>query len=188
MIYSCYPKFKVSAKSKLWLKEFTFVDMSLTNKGVISLLGCGWLGYPLAKSLISQGFIVRGTTTTPAKLELLQSEGIDSYLVHFTNAVSIPDLKKFFKAEILIITIPPDRRNPNGYDNYKRMIQYVCSQIQHSEISKLILISSTSVYPDSKEVVDELSMVLPDTESGRLMADTGNSSLAEVKYPMDFHQ
>lgn len=148
------------------------MEMSKTNNGVISILGCGWVGYPLAKSLISQGFTVRASTTTPSKFGLLQNGGIDPYLVHFSDAVSIPDLKKFFNADILIITIPPGRRNPSGFDNYKRMIQYVCSQIHHSEVSKLILISSTSVYPDSKEVVDEFSMVFPDTESGRLMADT----------------
>lgn len=150
------------------------MGMSIPNKGVISLLGCGWLGYPLAKSLLSQGFAVRASTSTPAKLGFFENEGIDPYLVHFSDDVSIPDLKKFFKAEILIITIPPGRRNPDGLANYKRMIQFVCRQIPLSKVSKLILISTTSVYADSSGVVDEFSAISPDTDSGRLMADTEN--------------
>ena len=34
----------------------------------ISILGCGWLGHPLAKFLISENFIVKGSTTTISKL------------------------------------------------------------------------------------------------------------------------
>ncbi|WP_411272778.1 SDR family oxidoreductase [Daejeonella sp.] len=146
--------------------------MSHNIKGVISLLGCGWLGYPLAKSLISQGFTIRASTTTPTKISFMQNEGIDPYLVHFSDGVSIPDLKKFFNAEILIITIPPGRRNLQGFDNYRRMVQYVCREIQDRPLLKVILISSTSVYPDNNNVVDEFSIISPDTDSGKLMADT----------------
>ena len=146
--------------------------MPKRENSVVSLLGCGWVGYPLAKSLISKGFTVLATTTTPAKISFFHNEGIDPYLVHFSEDVSIPDLNKFFKAEILIITIPPGRRNPNGFDNYKRMVQYVCSQIPKSQVKKIILISSTSVYSESNGIFDEFSRVSPETESGTLMADT----------------
>lgn len=144
--------------------------LASTNR-VISLLGCGWLGYPLAKSLIYQGFKVRASTTTHPKVEILKADGIDPYLVHFSDFVAIPDLKKFFKAEILIITIPPGRKNPSGFDNYRRMIDLVCNQIQHSEVSKLILISTTSVYGNNNDTVNEFTSISPDTDSGKLMAD-----------------
>lgn len=142
------------------------------GKGVISLLGCGWLGLPLAKSLISQGYIVKASTTTSVKLEVFKNEGIDPYLVHFSDVESIPDLKKFFDAETLIITIPPGRRNPTGYDNYRKMVDYLRMHLPDSQVSKLILISSTSVYPESNVIVDEFSDIFPGTESGQLMADS----------------
>lgn len=144
----------------------------MDNKGVISLLGCGWLGFPLAKSLISKGFTVMASTTTYSKLEVFKKAGIDPYLVQFSDSVQIPDLKKFFNAEILIITIPPGRRDPKGFDTYRRMVKFVFNQLPHSKISKLILISSTSVYSDSNDIVDELTKTNPETESGQLMADT----------------
>ena len=42
----------------------------------VSILGCGWLGLPLAKALIGEGYTVKGSTTTPAKLNLLKEEGV----------------------------------------------------------------------------------------------------------------
>jgi len=142
------------------------------SKGVISLLGCGWLGFPLAKSLISNGFSVMATTTTFSKLKIMENAGIDPYLVQFLDDVQVPELKNFFNAEILIITIPPGRRDPNGFDNYRKMVRFVGDQLPDSRVSKLILISSTSVYGDINDIVDEFTEANPDTESGKLMADT----------------
>lgn len=142
------------------------------TKGVISILGCGWLGFPLAKSLISSKFDVKGTTTTFLKLEVLNQWGIDPYLVQFSGEETIPDIKNFFNSDILIIAVPPGRRDPNGFVNYQQMIQFVCKELRGSNISKLILISSTSVYPDNNELIDEYSKISPASASGQLMADT----------------
>ncbi|WP_321539617.1 NAD(P)-binding domain-containing protein [Flavobacterium piscinae] len=45
----------------------------------ISILGCGWLGMPLAKHLLQKGYSIKGSTTTETKLELLQNEGITPF-------------------------------------------------------------------------------------------------------------
>jgi len=37
----------------------------------VSILGCGWLGKPLAVFLISKGYLVKGSTTSDEKLKLL---------------------------------------------------------------------------------------------------------------------
>ena len=44
----------------------------------IAIIGCGWLGTPLARHFIDRGFTVRGTTTSRDKLEALQQAGIDA--------------------------------------------------------------------------------------------------------------
>src|SRR5574343_621841 len=46
----------------------------------IAILGCGWLGLPLAKSLLSKGYEVKGSTTSESKLVILK------------NAVSSPSV------------------------------------------------------------------------------------------------
>lgn len=47
----------------------------------ISILGCGWLGFPLAKALVEKGFLVNGSTTTVAKMAGLENQGIVPFLV-----------------------------------------------------------------------------------------------------------
>ena len=42
--------------------------MKEKNIKSIGVLGCGWLGLPLAKQLVTAGYSVRGTTTTKEKL------------------------------------------------------------------------------------------------------------------------
>ena len=42
----------------------------------ISILGCGWLGFPLAKALLSKGLSVKGSTTSSEKLATLEKAGI----------------------------------------------------------------------------------------------------------------
>jgi glycerol-3-phosphate dehydrogenase len=37
----------------------------------ISILGCGWYGTALAKTLVNAGYHVKGSTTSPQKLEVL---------------------------------------------------------------------------------------------------------------------
>lgn len=49
----------------------------------VSILGCGWLGFPLAKKLIEIGFEVKGSTTTENKLAVLKSNKIAPYLLSF---------------------------------------------------------------------------------------------------------
>ena len=47
----------------------------------ISILGCGWLGEPLAISLLEAGYSVKGSTTTESKLATLEASQIEAYLI-----------------------------------------------------------------------------------------------------------
>ena len=47
----------------------------------ISILGCGWLGLPLAKSLIAKRRSVNGSTTSENKLQILKDADINPFLV-----------------------------------------------------------------------------------------------------------
>ena len=44
----------------------------------IGILGCGWLGFPLAEILIKKGFDVKGTSTSLEKVEQLNKIGVKS--------------------------------------------------------------------------------------------------------------
>lgn len=143
----------------------------MKDKRVISLLGCGWLGFPLATNLISKGFRLKGSTTSPDKIPLLKSEGVDPYLVQFSALKPDPDLLDLFNADTLIISVPPGRRNAEGPENYRRMAEVLMRQLAQSPVSRLILISSTSVYSDTNSLITESSEISPDTESGKVIAE-----------------
>ena len=63
----------------------------------IGVLGCGWLGFPLAKRFISMDFRVSGTTTTKANLDILGNEGIVPYYVELHNEGVKGSLINFLK-------------------------------------------------------------------------------------------
>jgi 3-hydroxyisobutyrate dehydrogenase-like beta-hydroxyacid dehydrogenase len=46
----------------------------------ISILGCGWLGFPLAKALLNNGFSVKVQLPQQIKL-LLENAGIQAFQV-----------------------------------------------------------------------------------------------------------
>lgn len=144
----------------------------MENKETISLLGCGWLGFPLALNLISRGFKVKGSTTSPDKLAIFKESGIDPYLVQFDTVSNNPDLHDFLDADILIVSVPPGRRSIDGMANYRKMAETIKDQIVNSRVSRLIFISSTSVYPDSNSILTEFSSIDPETESGIVLAET----------------
>lgn len=130
----------------------------------ISILGCGWYGLPLAKKLITEGYSVKGSTTTPAKITSLQQSGIIPYLVNFEeNEESFdPD---FFDCSVLIISIPP-KRSAAQQHTFLSKIQKIAKAANHSGVPQIIFISSTSVYGDRNSKVTESTPATPDTASG----------------------
>ena len=133
----------------------------------ISILGCGWLGLPLAKSIINKGFPVKGSTTSEAKLAVLESANIQAYSIRLTENEVNGNMEAFLsESEILIIDIPPKLRG-DGAENFVAKIATLVPFIAESTINHVVFISSTSVYADDNSIVTENSQPEPDTESGR---------------------
>lgn len=151
------------------------------NQNITGLLGCGWLGFPLATCLISKGYNVRASTTSPGKLGLMKQAGIDPYLVQFSFSETSPGLDRILDSDLLIISVPPGRRNQDGFEIYGKMISELCERIPRSRVRRVILISSTSVYPHSNGIVNEYSDIFPETASGKLMA--GSEALLRAILP-----
>jgi nucleoside-diphosphate-sugar epimerase len=150
----------------------------MNTKKEINILGCGWLGFSLALNLISRGFAIKGSTTSPEKMQELKLAGIDPFLIQFDQTLPEPKLDPLLDGEILIVSVPPGRRTAAGPNNYKRMGEILSSQIPKSKISKLIFISSTSVYSDSNQEYTESSEISPETLSGKVIAEVEKSLLA----------
>ena len=110
----------------------------------ISVLGSGWLGFPLSEKLINCGNSVKASTTSQNRFEELLSIKAEPFLIDI-NCLS-QNINKFLESEILIINIPS--KNVEGFK--KLLIELKLSQIE-----KVIFISSTSVYENSNKTIFE---------------------------------
>ena len=140
----------------------------------ISILGCGWLGLPLAKSLLQNGFSIKGSTTSLEKISLLESEGITPFLVRLEEQqISASVIDFLADSQILIINIPPKLRG-GSTENFVAKITTLLPFIENSTVEKVLFVSSTSVYGEDNEFVSEASVLNPDTEGGRQLAIVEN--------------
>lgn len=115
----------------------------------ISILGCGWLGFPLGKALVKKRFHVKGSTTTTKKLSILTSEGVEAYEISVSSEGIIGPVVEFLKgSDVLIINIPPGLRKDPRKD-FAGSIARLASEVKHSGIKKVLFVSATSVYKDS---------------------------------------
>lgn len=141
----------------------------------IAVLGCGWLGLPLAQSLIGKGFHVAGSTTAAAKLPVLEMAGIVPFQICLTEKGIEGDISHFLEsAEILIIDIPPKLRG-NGAENFVQKINNLIPFIEKSGVKKLLFIGSTSVFADNVLAVTEDSQPQPNTENGQQLFEAEES-------------
>lgn len=134
------------------------------NKKTISILGCGWFGFELAKALVQKGHTVKGSSTTAEKLTLLSAAHIQPFLVNIQKNEGNYD-PDFFKSDILFICIPPKRNTAEQADFYDKIVQIVHAATSN-QVKQILFISSTAVYGDTNEEVTELSIPIPETASG----------------------
>ncbi|PIB36160.1 hypothetical protein BFP72_12520 [Reichenbachiella sp. 5M10] len=121
----------------------------------ISILGCGWLGLPLARHFIKKGYQVKGSTTTPTKMNVLSDLGILPYLLARESVEA--NLGDFFDTDLLILNTPP-RNTSEDPSSHHRFISSIVSQIQPNH-TKTIYTSSTAVYPSLNRDVSESDAV-----------------------------
>jgi nucleoside-diphosphate-sugar epimerase len=120
----------------------------------ISILGCGWLGFPLGKYLVEKGHFVKGSTTSESKIALLSKVGIEPFLLKFSPQIEGDSINHFLNSEVLIICIPP-RAGKYGEDFHVQQIEFLLGYLPSSTIKSIIYTSSTSVYPDLNREVTE---------------------------------
>ena len=142
----------------------------------IAILGCGWLGLPLAKSLLLKGYVVKGSTTSKGKLEVLKNAGLLPFQIQLEAHQIIGTIEDFLKeTNVLIIDIPPGlRREISSLEEmtFVNKIRTLIPFIEKSGIKKVIFVSSTSVYGDGFPIIEitEEKKPNPDTESGKQLA------------------
>jgi nucleoside-diphosphate-sugar epimerase len=139
----------------------------------VSLVGCGWLGLPLAEKLMARGFHVRGSTTRPDKLSLLSSLGVEAHLLRIEPDDSGEwstgsSVSRLFDSSVLVWTLP--LQAAFGPDYYLSQLDTLLARRKEAGFDHLVFVSSTSVYGSKQGRVDESTSPDPDTDQGRILA------------------
>jgi nucleoside-diphosphate-sugar epimerase len=134
----------------------------------ISILGCGWLGIPLAEALIQKGFSIKGSTTSANKLSVLQNKGIEPFAISLEADGAEGDIQKFLDgSDLLIIDIPPRF-------HFSQKIKALIPFIENSGLKNVLLVSSTAVYEDDNSIITEQKIPDPKTEKSTQLFDAEN--------------
>ena len=99
---------------------------------------------PLAEHFVSMGNHVKASTTSKAHLPELLSLKVEPFIVDIKQ---LPEsIQVFLQADVLIVCIPS-----KSIDGFRSLLQ----EIEHSEIEKVLFVSSTSVYRSKSKTLFE---------------------------------
>lgn len=138
----------------------------------VAIVGLGWLGMPLALSLMARGWHVTGSKTTEDGVEAARMCGIESYLLRLEPELvcDADDLDALMSVDALVITLPARRSGP-GEEFYLQAMQEIVDSALAHRIPRILFTSSTSVYGDAPGIVKESTPRQPVTASGRVLKD-----------------
>ncbi len=112
----------------------------------LTILGAGWLGFELARSL-KENYKIKVSSRNEEKLELYQKEGFSSYIL---NEEQFDSLDNLLDTEYLFINFPPSK-----FYDYLSFLNKIYNHKKIENIKKIIFISSTSIYPNIEGYFNE---------------------------------
>ncbi|QWA09326.1 SDR family oxidoreductase [Sodalis ligni] len=130
----------------------------------IAIVGLGWLGMPLALSLLAKGYGVTGTKTTPDGVDAARMCGVECYPLLLTPEIQAEpdDMAALLQVEALIVTLPAGHTAQRPEDYFLAVRQVVDSALSFG-VPRIIFTSSTSVYGDTVGTLRENSPLEPVT-------------------------
>lgn len=134
-----------------------------------AILGCGWMGLPLARHLLDKEYAVRGSTTRQEKLPILQSAGIQPFHLTITPDGIEGEWQPFLETDYLVVNIPPGRKDPARAELYPQLIGQLVRRLEGAPVQGAVFVSSTAVYGGRPGKVDVEDLPTPDTASGEAL-------------------
>ncbi|WP_394176859.1 NAD(P)-binding domain-containing protein [Thalassotalea litorea] len=140
----------------------------------VAIIGAGWLGLPLAQSLQDNGCDVLVTATSDAKVATLKAQGLNAVCYQAKpdsdGCENQHNKRQVFAKNVVVICIPPRIRH--GDTTYPEIIAQVVKDANatDSQVSQLILCSSTAVYNGLAGEVDETSSLNMAAEKTAILA------------------
>lgn len=151
--------------------------------GAIAIVGGGWLGQPLALSIQQQGVHpVYVTRTSEQGVKELQHAGLNGLLLKlpFTNQDQTSQFVQSLiekNVSTIIGSFPPGFRKGQG-QQYLLQWQALIEVAKQANIDNVIMVSSTTVYPQVSGTVKEEDATLQLAANNALFSDNARTMLA----------
>jgi len=110
--------------------------------------------------LLTEGYLVKGSTTSPEKVADLKILGIDAYLASLMPEPQGEGWAELLDVDCLIVDIPP-RLSRQGGDFHPQQMDFLMAMLKKRQVAKIIYISSTSVYPEFNRIMMEADVQEP---------------------------
>ena len=127
---------------------------------MLSVIGAGWLGEPVARQYHTRGWSVCATRTHDAGVDALRRTGLDAYKIILTPDTDPATLTHLIRP-ITLVTVPFRRSLANPWD-YLACLKTLGPALASADHS--LFTSSTSVYTPENQPVDETTVIRPVTE------------------------
>lgn len=138
----------------------------------VAIVGCGWFGLPLAKSLVKDGYVVNGSKRDKSDAEALMQHGINGFPLDLSLVQ--PELANahsaLFNTDYLVINIPPALRL--GTSSYLARIDQLLALISGKQFKRVIFISTTGVYEADGKVDEHGTLATTESAQTLLSAET----------------
>lgn len=158
------------------------LELFMTNSSIsnsVVLVGCGWLGTPLAKVLAERGYVVLATRSNPERVRDLKARGVDTIALALNPDFACAEKERLKGISNALIMLPPGIRKGGG-ECFVQRIENLLAALDEAGVRRVILTSSTSIYPEINREVDETHELTLDTSGARILNAAEN---AVLKYP-----
>ncbi len=160
--------------------EIQILRKMSTNK-TIGVLGCGWLGLPLALALKKQDYNVKGSVTSIEKKQTINNQLSDIYVLKVEEDGIEGELDFFKNISVLVIAIPPGLRG-NQQSDFTKKINQIIQLAIFNNITSILYVSSTAVFANNNNTYDENTVPVPyDSKSEQLII--AEQLIREAKIP-----
>ncbi|MDB6024061.1 MAG: NAD-dependent epimerase/dehydratase [Verrucomicrobiales bacterium] len=152
----------------------------------VLIIGCGYVGLPLAAELVRQGHEVFGVRRSEAAFDEMKSAGVTPIAADITQPADLQNIALPFDW-----VVNTTSSSGGGVEEYKQVYlqgnQNLIDWLATNPPKKFVYTSSTSVYgQDDGSVVKESSPAEPTADTGKILVETEKLLLAvatEKKFP-----
>ncbi|WP_434527442.1 NAD(P)H-binding protein [Vibrio sp. K4] len=151
------------------------------------IVGAGWLGTPLAQTLIDQGHQVTVTRRSQTRLDEFPLTSVQPALLDLSEPHSqqqLIELIEQHQIERIVGAFPPGFRKGNGQE-YAQQWQRLVSAAKQSSVNKLLMVSSTTVYPNLAVDMKEEDATLALAQTSEHFSDNARIMLQAEQYVID---